>query len=88
VARKLSGIAAFKVWVRDVGGSVAASAVLPIGDSMVRHICGGSRPLTAEIAYEVDKASNGAVTREMLIPKLFGPIKYRRVTNGESARST
>lgn len=76
--KRKTGRDAFAEWVREKGGSVLAAEALTCGDSMVRHICRGSRPLSPEIAWAVDKDSRGQVTREQLIPELFGPIKYNR----------
>lgn len=71
----MTNIPAFKSYVDGVGGRVEAAKRLVLTVGMVDHILSGRRGLSVRIAKKVEADSNGFITREQLLPDIFGPAE-------------
>ena len=60
----------FAQWVKQIGAGQAAER-LGVSVPAVYHWCSGRRRISAELAVEIERVSEGALSRADLRPDLF-----------------
>lgn len=62
-----------QAFVTIVGGQATAAGLLGVSQGLISHLVIGRNGVSPEIAMQIDRLSNGVITRAMLRPDLWGP---------------